>query len=441
MHKFPHFPGGKHKSFRRSKFLDGTIKAYFAPGQKPNVADNDYQNPTDWNKAKSLLRVPQVVWLSCEVPDHYSDTYTQTFTRNAVSIATCNGNFTYYTGNACPQTILGVPTGNTVYPTRTTIINGGASSNGSVTYQISDGDLATYSGGPCNEVLEALAPYVTVSSGPASSEINYTTTIDNAYDKLYRQFHDTVFPAVKAAIESLRAQKTWVEILEFFDENGDSTYWGPEDGHTSTYTPLIAPTKYFPGNDSEDYFGVNFLHIYIGYVYEPVTGTQYMGESNDVIFQNAASSVIDAAKKFVGFTVKLYSILPQWDEYAPASNIPFISDVPDQPKLRQADDTNPPTNKMVNPWVPADPDTLASAKTAQQNAVSGFNDALISDVQHFRNNDNDNQGYLQTMANAFTGDTPPVIFVGDGTSLSSDDIVAAIRTHFKFDESGKDLAQ
>jgi hypothetical protein len=62
-HYRPRFPGGTPLTLRRSRFLGGSARTYFAPGQDPR-ATGHYQNPTDWPAAGTLLRVPQVVWLS-----------------------------------------------------------------------------------------------------------------------------------------------------------------------------------------------------------------------------------------------------------------------------------------------------------------------------------------------------------------------------------------
>ena len=45
---------------------------YFGPGQSPDgmtgsVARGGYQKPLDWNKADTLLRPPQQVWLAADI--------------------------------------------------------------------------------------------------------------------------------------------------------------------------------------------------------------------------------------------------------------------------------------------------------------------------------------------------------------------------------------
>jgi len=50
------------RAFRRAPILDGTIPTYYGPGQDQTMV-REYNPPTDWARAGSLLRCPQVVWL------------------------------------------------------------------------------------------------------------------------------------------------------------------------------------------------------------------------------------------------------------------------------------------------------------------------------------------------------------------------------------------
>lgn len=88
-HGLPKFPGQKGKLFSRGKFLDGTMKVYYGPDQGPDCwpgkgypndteadpssifggsptvgQDMPYRNPGEWPAKGSLLRMPQVVYLS-----------------------------------------------------------------------------------------------------------------------------------------------------------------------------------------------------------------------------------------------------------------------------------------------------------------------------------------------------------------------------------------
>lgn len=76
---FPHF------STKGSDFLQGKLKTYFGPGQRPNMlatlfpissvgigeytGDDRYANPSDWPKSGMVLRPPQVVWIDISVSD------------------------------------------------------------------------------------------------------------------------------------------------------------------------------------------------------------------------------------------------------------------------------------------------------------------------------------------------------------------------------------
>jgi hypothetical protein len=66
-HGIPRLPSGRHFSFSRNHFLSGKIHTFFGPEQKI-TAVNNYSPPARWPAAGSLLRVPQVVWLTAYFP-------------------------------------------------------------------------------------------------------------------------------------------------------------------------------------------------------------------------------------------------------------------------------------------------------------------------------------------------------------------------------------
>lgn len=95
-YRLPRLAGQSGKLFRRSSFLEGRIKTYFAPGQRPYMigtldprnnsgvwsvgtpaTDDDYTNPTDWPQVGNLLRPPQVVWLEIRIGAAGSESFMQ----------------------------------------------------------------------------------------------------------------------------------------------------------------------------------------------------------------------------------------------------------------------------------------------------------------------------------------------------------------------------
>jgi hypothetical protein len=70
-HGVPRIEGGAAFTTRRSAFLDGTVACFFGPGQSPDAVIagpfDAVRRPTDWPAAGTLLRMPQVVWLSAVV--------------------------------------------------------------------------------------------------------------------------------------------------------------------------------------------------------------------------------------------------------------------------------------------------------------------------------------------------------------------------------------
>lgn len=67
-----YFPSATSSHMSRTVFLNGTYKTYFGSGQSPDgmtgsINRGGYQKPVDWNKANTLLRAPQQVWLAADI--------------------------------------------------------------------------------------------------------------------------------------------------------------------------------------------------------------------------------------------------------------------------------------------------------------------------------------------------------------------------------------
>ena len=67
-----YFPSATSSHMSRTAFLNGTYKTYFGSGQSPDgmtgsITRGGYQKPVDWNKANTLLRTPQQVWLAADI--------------------------------------------------------------------------------------------------------------------------------------------------------------------------------------------------------------------------------------------------------------------------------------------------------------------------------------------------------------------------------------
>ena len=219
--KLPRFAGASGRLFKRSDFLDGTLKAYFGPGQAP-VGTNDlgtadaggYRSPTDWNKEKTLLRAPQQVWLS------------STSMANMLCLVGRSGGYYFLAPPLLPQT------GNWVTNTSQNLYwaNGEVSSS----YQY-------FTGSP------APAPFTIVQNSGYSGG-------DPEGDRVASVYSD-----VKSQIESLRKGKTWVDVVRY-PKGGILTHYNayPTTNLGGRYASLVAP------DPTENFFGTDFLHVFCG---------------------------------------------------------------------------------------------------------------------------------------------------------------------------------
>ncbi len=65
MNKLPRLFNGKRFVFSRSRILNGDIQVFYGPDQIASMGSfSPYNPPEDWPKAGTLLRCPQVVWLT-----------------------------------------------------------------------------------------------------------------------------------------------------------------------------------------------------------------------------------------------------------------------------------------------------------------------------------------------------------------------------------------
>ena len=90
--KLPRFKSADGFCFKRSNFLDGTLKTYFGPGQSIDCLFS-YYPPTDWRPSGGILTPPQVVWLVLAQPDATTPDYTGYYSYPAI-LFTQAGSFT-----------------------------------------------------------------------------------------------------------------------------------------------------------------------------------------------------------------------------------------------------------------------------------------------------------------------------------------------------------
>lgn len=204
-----------------SSFTGGAIKSYFGPGQLEDATVN-YTNPTAWRSPGSLLKMPQVVWLSAPYP---------------------------------------IPTNNANW------VEGGLpnADNQSVSL-IADpwgGPADWFGSGSTADAFDWFTPDLGAMEsgwGFMDAEVeHYSSFIHNLTyswidDRVFNTVRDdfkTKFEAVKAAIEAVRPGKTWVTVNPWL-------WTALGSGVVQGYLHLVAPAA------SEAYVGTDFLHVYMG---------------------------------------------------------------------------------------------------------------------------------------------------------------------------------
>lgn len=270
----PRFDAAKGKLFRRAPFLDGTHKAYYMPGQGYAADRTAYQNPTDWPKAGSLLRVPQMVWISFALPSAW-----------------------YFAP-------LGDSTGAGPYY--------GAPDWGGWNVRRAAG--APEGGGGKVRWLE-----LREDDFPIDDDFVLTTNYPAKMATLLAGWRDLA-DAVKGRVEAKRPGRTWVQVCPWhLPSGGNANAW------QENFLPLQAPAD-------GAYFGVDFLHVYIGHVAVDYTDEDIDGGTpgDARVFDLAAdvspspltlpayaaarARLVAARKKFAGHATWLYGYDGPTDE-------------------------------------------------------------------------------------------------------------------------------
>lgn len=229
------YPALKGKLVKASSFTDGSVKTFFAPGQTEYApATATYENPTSWRPRGSLLKMPQVVWLSCHFPySFFDDTSVPPFGE--------------------PHTTFRDPLEPDASWDPYFAVWGGASFSGYERTWGNPGGEWDYPG-----YVENLWTVSEVVDGTGSIPGSMPLWIDGVYQTWWvddRPFYtargdlDTVFQSVKSSIESIRPGKTWVYI---------NHWWFTQTPQFETCPHLIAPPTDTP------YVGTDFLHMYFG---------------------------------------------------------------------------------------------------------------------------------------------------------------------------------
>ena len=284
MNKVPksHLLAGK--LFDRRKFLDGSAKVYYGPGQGPEVIAN-YTAPTDWNPAGSLLQMPQIVWLIVDIPaittlaDNkilHQSYITQTFSGEIVvaenQVGPKNTDATIHAIGIYPNSYTTVTQGyNLFVPGNAT----GDDINKLIMQKFYE-DTYTTAYEICAKAADAIDPTITQNHAPQDHQfwayypgfakayfdnqdltrqtyLTYyfngtvtTTAVDisvSDYALIESQKLEALYKQVKTQIETLRPGKTFVQVLNYSfylidyntDKSANPTYPVLPNNNTAIY--------------------------------------------------------------------------------------------------------------------------------------------------------------------------------------------------------------
>ncbi|MBX6314764.1 MAG: hypothetical protein IRY99_17885 [Isosphaeraceae bacterium] len=290
--RLPKFPieGRGRSPFRRKQYLDGTIKVYFGPGQKESVLKT-YTEPEDWPPAGALLRPPQVVWLSCPFP-----------------LATLAGNQDPY-GD----------------------------------FDFDTWDMASILGAHSNSLPpEYESVWISIPMGGGADYYREDRLLIFVDDTPFREIRSSLkatFEEVEARIKDLRKGKTWVVINPWL--------MPPTAGDLyEKWLHMVAP-------GATDFFGTDFLHIYIGHPVMDALDRRYKsyrlwsstpgidagpyGGDKSRVYQDSRGKLAVAYPKFIRHRVMLYghNINPpdpgfgDWRDFATNGNNRLMEDAND----------------------------------------------------------------------------------------------------------------
>lgn len=260
-HGIPRVSGLPHASFRRSSYLDGPSRTFFGPGQRPDSPESSRRRPSDWPAAGTLLRVPQVVWLSGLV----SPTDFYQFTRVAEQI----------------RIDYGLAGGATTYPNPHFVTNKNLVDFREWQAIFLDAQARIEAIRP-NRTWVHVPDWLSWSPGPDSSSPPF---------------------------------------LPFAGVGPGSEFQYRYTQGRATYLPFRSPLD----SDDGDFFGTNFLHFYVGHWGRDEFGSRSFNTTDVTPVLETSAYIADKsnieanAPKFHRFSVRCYGYTQTWEQYPLAS--------------------------------------------------------------------------------------------------------------------------
>lgn len=441
----PRIPGGARFTLSRGKFLDGTIQTYYGPGQPPD-AGSTYAAPADWPPAGSLLRVPQVVWLTLAVgqfdlvadpdlPQHssYSLQYAAAYVPPV---------FRWWVVGTTP---VG-PEGGFAYTVQ-------SDTNPTLLDEVSArGHLDTNGDFLFEHPPNPDGAVVTTATAGTLPVPSFTTTIASPYPAEYARIK-AAYAAAKARVESLRPGRTFVQVNDPFLW---STVVPPTPPNTDNrrfftatdlaiYWHMIAPDV----PPDQPWFGTDFLHVYAGTPSEtealggPARFVPFNPASpdDDEVFAAGRTLLDDHAGDFRSYAVRCYGMLAAFDAMGHAP-LPTLAP-PASPTTSVSASHFDGGGVMVAgdidvPWAQAT--TLTAANATMQGQVDALNAQIDSTNASNAHRDDPARQFLRDTCAYLSGLGLDYAYADDTPALDADALVQLIADHYKFDpDTGEDL--
>jgi hypothetical protein len=465
----PKYEGESGRLFSRAHFLDGTLKTYYGPGQPPDAGEpGNYENPTSWRPAGSVLSPPQVVWLYLSRPTSsfavhviqpvfFGITHAETLNLFQVSSGMYYADGTVVLGYSAASShlsALGIPDDWSFSLGAWVDLPHEDSGNSAFYYLSGTGTIDQYwpdigfgLGTGQHYVAEPAGGYPYVEE----------------YDRLKAIYEDVI-----AKLESLRPGRTFAQLVEpwayvqVHDPTSGLDGWGWSANYfhdePGEYWPYMNPA------DQSTYYGTDFLLVLCGC---PDTTEENVQDATD---ESTQADIVAAQAVSLATLAGTKAKMRRWAAryYAMAMDIgdiahydpPAYSDPPqftiDAPTFVQDENPDVPVNTIVYKdqasseagdntdynsvgyWDANEGDDGPSSWEAIKEGVNAYVDSInaINQVSGVGN-----VTQLQSDANALTALGFDAKYMGVTSGIgSSADLLAVIAQHYGFDPgTGKDI--
>jgi len=301
----PRFTAAAGRMPRRSDFIDGLYRTYFAPGQTPECILN-YQPPTDWPKALSLLRMPAVLWVTLD--------FGKVTPIQQATPGQDDGSYLLY--QIFENTLTSFPDQDFIYPAIGTY--GDTTVHQHAYYSFPDVNSVLLDSISTPPTRTKIDPYIIYFRNPIRDR--YTTIKNDLLDLI-----TSVYAASGGKVMTTLIDKSMVQRSDTTPEpdHNSANFEGMEviDGTGATILSLFNRTV--PTGDSTyaiaellgpktfvDFLGTNFLHVFVGLPDYWVPSEDFDTERLPASVSNrvASSQLINTVPKFYNYRCLIYGL-------------------------------------------------------------------------------------------------------------------------------------